>query len=126
MEGSREEYQPLVHRSRGISTAPAPQQDPQGATRRSNDWFMQQSSWVLIGLGILLASLMGAAFTVIPPGQVGIVVTLGRASTFAPGAHIRAPVISYLDTMSTKTQLLEQKNVIPTKEGLSVQLDTAV
>lgn len=80
----------------------------------------------MLGLGVVVASLLTAAFTVIPPGEVGIVVTLGRASTFAPGAHFRAPIVSYVTTMSTKTQLLEQENVIPTQEGLAVQLDTAV
>jgi prohibitin 2 len=83
-------------------------------------------SWAVIGIGVVVAILLSAGFTVIPPGEVGIVVTLGRVSTFEPGAHFRIPCISYLKLMSTKTQLLEQQNVIPTKEGLAVQLDTAV
>ena len=40
--------------------------------------------------------------------------------------HYRMPYASYLVKMSAKTQLLEQENLIPTKEGLSVKLDTAV
>ena len=121
MLGHSDEYQTLVHNTGTTTSAPIPRVQ----RNRRNDWFMQ-SSYVMLGLGTILAILVGASFTVIPPGEVGIVVTLGRASTFVPGAHFRAPIISYLDLMSTKTQLLEQKNAIPTKEGLAVQLDTAV
>jgi len=119
MEGSSDEYQPLLRNTVAVRSSPVPR------LRTQRDWF-NASSWVMLGLGILIATLLGTSFTVIPPGEVGIVVTLGRASTFVPGAHFRAPIISYLDTMSTKTQLLEQQNVIPTNEGLAVQLDTAV
>lgn len=117
MAGGNEEYQTLLG-----STSPS---SARVSRSRQSSWFMD-SPYVILGLGIVLSILIGISFTVIPPGEVGIVVTLGRASTFVPGAHFRAPIISYLDKMSTKTQLLEQNNVIPTKEGLAVQLDTAV
>lgn len=82
--------------------------------------------FVVLGISLGVALLLFESFIVIPPGEIGIVVTLGHASVFTPGAHFRTPVVSYLKTMSTKTQLLEQENTIPTKEGLSVRLDTAV
>mmetsp|Transcript_95242 Transcript_95242/g.142729 ORF Transcript_95242/g.142729 Transcript_95242/m.142729 type:complete len:300 (+) Transcript_95242:229-1128(+) len=65
-------------------------------------------------------------FFVVPPGMVGIVVTLGHIESFQSGLHSRIPWISHLELLSTKTQLLEEKNAVPTKEGLSVSLDTAV
>lgn len=63
---------------------------------------------------------------VVPPGAVGIVVTLGNIQASSNGLHFKAPLLSSLEILSTKTQLLEAQNVIPTKEGLSVTLDTAV
>eukprot|EP00545_Synedropsis_sp_CCMP1620_P006120 CAMPEP_0119022858 /NCGR_PEP_ID=MMETSP1176-20130426/28861_1 /TAXON_ID=265551 /ORGANISM="Synedropsis recta cf, Strain CCMP1620" /LENGTH=250 /DNA_ID=CAMNT_0006977805 /DNA_START=69 /DNA_END=821 /DNA_ORIENTATION=- len=67
-----------------------------------------------------------ASFVVVPPGEVAVVVTLGHITTLDPGPHFRAPLISYVDRLSTKTQLLSQDNAIPTKEGLTVELQTAV
>jgi prohibitin 1 len=53
-------------------------------------------------------------------------VTLGHIGTSSSGLHYRVPLVSTVEFLSTKTQLLEEKNVIPTKEGLAVTLDTAV
>lgn len=84
-------------------------------------------SWIVPAVaGIFLLILFEASFTVIKPGEVGVIVTLGHITTFPPGPHFRAPFISRVTRMSTKTQLLEQANTIPTKEGLSVRLDTAM
>jgi len=85
------------------------------------------TSWIVAAVtGIFLLILFETSFTVIKPGEVGVVVTLGHITTFPPGPHFRAPFISRVTRMSTKTQLLEQANTIPTKEGLSVRLDTAM
>lgn len=78
---------------------------------------------VLTSLSSFFASL---PLQVVEPGMIGIVVTLGYTQAFFAGGHLRAPFISYLELMTAKTQLLEAQNVIPTKEGLSVELDTAV
>jgi len=74
---------------------------------------------------LLVIAIIECCF-IIAPGEIGIVVTLGHAAAFEPGLHFRAPFVSRLTRMSSKTQLLEQNNVIPTKEGLSVRLDTAI
>lgn len=66
------------------------------------------------------------SFFVILPGYIGIVVTLGSARAFPPGPHFRLPLLSSLEVLTVKTQKLEGQNIIPTKEGLSVELDTAV
>ena len=65
-------------------------------------------------------------FTIVGPGEVAIVVTLGKLSTLRPGIHFRSPLLSRIRKLSTRTQLLEQANTIPTKEGLSVRLETAM
>uniref|UniRef100_A0A7S4I7M2 Prohibitin n=2 Tax=Odontella aurita TaxID=265563 RepID=A0A7S4I7M2_9STRA len=83
---------------------------------------------------LILAGVLGLLFLVgalqcsfvVEPGTVGVVATLGHVHTYEPGLHFRAPYVSNVVHMSVKTQLLEQANVIPTKEGLSVELDTAM
>jgi regulator of protease activity HflC (stomatin/prohibitin superfamily) len=64
-------------------------------------------------------------FCVVNVGQIGIANKLGSIERYDPGLHYRNPVtkIEYLDT---KTKLVEQSNYVPTKEGLTVELDTAV
>mmetsp|Transcript_30555 Transcript_30555/g.91298 ORF Transcript_30555/g.91298 Transcript_30555/m.91298 type:complete len:104 (+) Transcript_30555:106-417(+) len=83
------------------------------------------SLFVLVGAIVGFVAL-GKSFVEVPPGDVGIVVTRGNLRTVGPGMHQVRPFASDLDLMSTKTQLLEQGHSIPTKEGLNVQLDTAV
>ena len=78
----------------------------------------------LIGLGILIKV---APFVVVPPGEVGVVTTLGKMNPdpLGPGLALRNP-ISRVQLFSTKTQLSEEENFVPTKEGLTVELDTAL
>ena len=64
---------------------------------------------------------------VVPPGMVGIVVTFGHVKDHESGLYLRAPLgLSRLEVFSAKTQKLEEQNTTPTKEGLSVKLDTVV
>lgn len=76
--------------------------------------------------GVLLLMMLILSFFVVPPGMIGIVVTLGSIQSFGAGWHFRAPLLSSLETLTAKTQLLEREHEIPTKEGLTVSLDTAV
>jgi regulator of protease activity HflC (stomatin/prohibitin superfamily) len=82
-----------------------------------------------IGIGFVcfigFVSLFETSF-VVPPGMVGIAVTLGHVEAYSSGLHFRIPWISHVEILSAKTQLLEEQNVTPTKEGLAVTLDTAV
>lgn len=81
---------------------------------------------LLTSLGVIFLICAIETAYVVPPGMVGVVVTLGHVDARSSGLHFRIPIISSVEIMSTKTQLLEEKNVIPTKEGLAVTLDTAV
>jgi prohibitin 1 len=81
---------------------------------------------VVVIVGILAMVCLFDTAYVVPPGMVGVVVTLGHVETYSSGLHFRVPLVSHVYMMSTKTQLLEEKNVVPTKEGLAVTLDTAV
>jgi len=74
---------------------------------------------------VFLVALFEFSF-VVPPGEVGIVVTLGQVNSFTSGLHFRFPFVSRLELLSAKIQILEKNNIVPTKEGLAVALDTAV
>ena len=63
---------------------------------------------------------------IVGPGEVAVVVTFGHVTTMEPGFHLITPIFARVHMMSTKTQLLDQENTIPTKEGLSVRLETAM
>lgn len=75
---------------------------------------------------IPLIWLASTGFVVVPPGELAVIVTLGHVDVYEPGPHFRTPFVSTVHTMSTKTQLLDERNNIPTKEGLSVSLDVSL
>lgn len=76
--------------------------------------------------GIVALLVAFQCFTVVEAGEIGVASTLGNLDRFDPGFHWRVPVLTSVTRLSTKTELLEQSNFVPTKEGLTVELDTAV
>jgi regulator of protease activity HflC (stomatin/prohibitin superfamily) len=83
----------------------------------------------LIGMVLVLFCLLlyaSDSFFVVPPGTIGVVVTLGHVQAFDSGFHRKTPFVSEVIEFTAKTQKLEEENDIPTKEGLNVRLDTAV
>jgi len=64
---------------------------------------------------------------VVPPAHTGISVVLGGVSkgTLDAGFHLVNPLAS-ITTFNLKTQILYSENVVPTKEGLNVELDVSV
>ena len=72
------------------------------------------------------ALILFSSIEVVDTGEIAIVSKLGALSQLNPGLHVVAPLISRVDKLSTKTTLLEQSNFVPTKEGLTVELDTAI
>ena len=78
----------------------------------------------VIGAVLVIGAL---SLRVIEPASVAVVVTLGRVSedTLASGMHFVHP-LAWTTPFTLKTVLLEQANHVPTKEGLTVELDVAV
>lgn len=62
----------------------------------------------------------------VQPGNIGLIVTLGNVVAVESGMHLKMPFLSHVVVFTAKTQKLEENNNTPTKEGLSVQLDTAM
>lgn len=89
------------------------------------------ASAVICGLLAVVGVIVGfvalaQSKTTIPPGEVGIVLERGNLRSVGPGRHKIKPFVAEVILMDGKTQLLSQHHVTPTKEGLSVQLDTTI
>jgi len=80
----------------------------------------------IVALSTLLLWLLFSGYVVVQPGEIAVIVTLGRVRMYEPGPHIRTPFVSTVHTMSTKQQLVSERNTVPTMEGLSVSLDVAL
>lgn len=87
-------------------------------------WFLK--SFLLVTFLTVVTMALAWSIFVVPPGMMGIVVTFGHVRAYSNGLHVRAPFVSQLEIFTAKTQKLEEQNTTPTKEGLSVQLDTVV
>merc|ERR1719210_66302 len=81
----------------------------------------------IIGCLAIVLLIVFCSIRMVPAAHLGLVVTLGRVheSTLSAGTHLVNPM-SQIKVFSTKTTLLEQRNHVPTKEGLSVDVDVAI
>jgi len=68
-----------------------------------------------------------ASLRTVQPAHAGVVTTFGSArnTTLNPGLHLTNPFAKVVE-FSLKTSLFEMTNHVPTKEGLTVDLDVAV
>ena len=66
------------------------------------------------------------SFRIVDPGDMGVALWLGKLSVCQTSSYCWVKPLSGFHHMSIKTQKLEEHNVVPTKEGLSVELDTVV
>jgi regulator of protease activity HflC (stomatin/prohibitin superfamily) len=78
-------------------------------------------------LGILLVVILSKCFVVISAGHVGVKVLFGRVyeEALPAGFHLINPLLS-IQEMSVRTQELTEQAVVPSKEGLTVNLDTTL
>mmetsp|Transcript_47853 Transcript_47853/g.116440 ORF Transcript_47853/g.116440 Transcript_47853/m.116440 type:complete len:324 (+) Transcript_47853:138-1109(+) len=119
------EQQPLVATT---TTATATATNTRRRRGSSGQDALCTSLWVFLIVTFSIVFLISAVeFSfVVPPGHIAVVVTMGHVSSHPPGLRFRFPFISRLDMMTAKTQILEEQNNVPTMEGLSVTLDTAI
>jgi prohibitin 1 len=78
-------------------------------------------------VAVLVVILLLRTFTVIPAGHVGVVDLFGKVSdtTLKPGINAKNPLASVVK-FSVKTQEMKEVMTVPSKEGLSVQLEVSV
>ncbi len=76
---------------------------------------------------LIVVLLLFRCFTIIPAGHVGVVDFFGKVSdtTLKPGVNLRNPLAT-IHKFSVKTQEEKEMMTVPSREGLSVQLEVSV
>jgi len=88
---------------------------------------LQEASFAFIAVGIALFLSVFQCFSVIPAGHVGVVDFLGNVSenTLKSGVNFVNPMANVVK-FSIKTEELKEQMTVPSKEGLSVQLEISL
>ncbi len=87
----------------------------------------QEANFALIGIVVALVIALTQFWTVIPAGHTGVIDFLGNVSdeTLKPGVSLVNPMAK-IEKMSIKTQELKELMSVPSKEGLSVNLEISL
>ncbi len=87
----------------------------------------QEAAVSMIGMAVGMAIILFNLFTVIPAGHIGVVDFLGSVSdnTLKSGVNIVNPFANVVK-FSVKTQELKEMMSVPSKEGLTVQLELSL
>ncbi len=95
-----------------------------GAKKRLNK---SESNFALIGFVVAIVIAIVQCWTVIPAGHTGVIDFLGNVSdnTLKPGVSLVNPMAK-VEKMSIKTQELKEMMSVPSKEGLSVDLEISL
>jgi len=95
-----------------------------GAKKRLNK---SEASFALIGIVVALLIAVSQLVTIIPAGHTGVIDFLGMVSdnTLKPGVNLVNPMAK-VEKMSIKTQELKELMSVPSKEGLSVDLEISL
>jgi len=86
-----------------------------------------ESTFALAGLAVALVIALAQIFTVIPAGHVGVIDFFGNVSdnTLYPGVNIVNPLANVVK-FDARTQEIREEMNVPSKEGLSVQLEISL
>jgi prohibitin 1 len=86
-----------------------------------------EASFALTGMIVAIVIALSQCWTVIPAGHTGVVDFLGNVSdnTLKPGVNLVNPMAK-VEKMSIKTQELKELMSVPSKEGLSVDLEISL
>ena len=86
-----------------------------------------EASFALIGLVVALLITLSQCWTIIPAGHTGVIDFLGNVSdeTLKPGVNLVNPMAN-IEKMSIKTQEMREVMSVPSKEGLSVDLEISL
>ncbi|MDE5885587.1 MAG: prohibitin family protein [Oscillospiraceae bacterium] len=78
--------------------------------------------------GVAAVIILGSAFTIVPAGHTGVVLTLGKVSStsFSEGFHLRIPFIQSVQEMSNKIQVYETPASAVSKDLQTVSSNIAV
>jgi prohibitin 1 len=87
----------------------------------------QETTFSLIGMVVALLIAFAQVFTVIPAGHVGVIDFFGNVSdqTLLPGVNFVNPLANVIK-FDARTQELKEEMSVPSKEGLTVQLEMSL
>lgn len=87
----------------------------------------QESTFSLIGMAVALLIAFAQLFTVISAGHVGVIDFFGNVSdqTLLPGVNFVNPLANIVK-FDARTQELKEEMSVPSKEGLTVQLEMSL
>jgi regulator of protease activity HflC (stomatin/prohibitin superfamily) len=96
----------------------------QNAKKRYN---RTEATFSLAGFVIAIIIALLQCFTMIPAGHVGVIDFFGKVSdqTLYPGINLVNPLANVIK-FDARTQELKEEMVVPSKEGLSVQLEISL
>ncbi len=86
-----------------------------------------EATFALMGLAVAIVIALLQFWTVIPAGHVGVIDFFGLVSdnTLKPGVNLVNPMANIVK-FDARTQELREEMVVPSKEGLSVQLEISL
>lgn len=87
----------------------------------------QEANFTMLGAAVGVIIALVQLFTVVPAGTVGVVDFLGMVSdnTLKPGVNIVNPLAN-VHKFTIKTQEVKEIMTVPSKEGLSVELEISL
>ena len=96
----------------------------QNAKRKLNK---SEAKFSLLGLAVASLIAISQCWTIIPAGHTGVIDFLGNVSdvTLKPGVSLVNPMAK-VEKLSIKTQELKEVMSVPSKEGLSVDLEISL
>ena len=76
---------------------------------------------------VFFVALILLSLRIVPPAHVGVVVVFGsvQREVLHSGLNLCNPLAA-VTNFNTKTQLLYTENIVPTSEGMNVELDVAI
>jgi regulator of protease activity HflC (stomatin/prohibitin superfamily) len=94
------------------------------AKRRFNK---QESNFAMIGIAVALLIAVLQLWTIIPAGHVGVIDFFGNVSdnTLYPGVNLVNPMANVIK-FDARTQELKEVMNVPSKEGMSVELEISL
>ncbi|MDE7365326.1 MAG: prohibitin family protein [Ruminococcus sp.] len=78
--------------------------------------------------GVIAVVLIASSFTIVPAGNTGVVLTLGKVSntSFGEGFHLKIPFVQAVENMSNKIQVYETPASAVSKDLQTVSSNIAV
>lgn len=94
------------------------------AKKRMNN---QESFFALIGMSVAILIAVLQCWTIIPAGHVGVIDFFGNVSdkTLYPGVNLVNPMANVVK-FDARTQELKETMTVPSKEGLSIELELSL